>query len=381
MKPLLFFCFVFEAGLIILSPRGRNRLSFLVSARKGQFDLHARFEKYIWPYIFAMSSSDSEDEEQDNVEILLDNGGAFLAGGKVRRTSGEKTYRIILRPVDRGQKLMIAFRRTSVLTFHYFHLNRFLVLLKDADVFCAAVVLAVVHFVLLLLPLTAFSIVHFSILQVSGLVRVTRLEATECSRLELKASGALTLQWAKLVTHHKCNNRGKVLSKAYSSGSASHREKLMEVEMNLLDGGKKKENKEEEEKKEEEKEEEEGQEEEEGKEEEEEEEKADEEGDGDDDKEEGEGKADDGDGEDEEEDKEEEKEDEEHEQEEEKEEEKEEENDDNRTFVVPKGVTDYEFEIPLKEDLLPTFFSREGEADAHGNLIRAIMLLKKYYAV
>ncbi len=36
-----------------------------------------------------MSSSDSEDEEQDNVEILLDNGGAFLAGGKVRRISGE----------------------------------------------------------------------------------------------------------------------------------------------------------------------------------------------------------------------------------------------------------------------------------------------------
>ncbi len=56
-----------------------------------------------------MSSSDSEDEEQDNVEILLDNGGAFLAGGKVRRTSGEKIYRIILRPVDRGQKLMIVF--------------------------------------------------------------------------------------------------------------------------------------------------------------------------------------------------------------------------------------------------------------------------------
>ncbi len=245
-----------------------------------------------------------------------------------------------------------------------FHLNRFLVLLKDADVFCAAVVLAVVHFVLLLLSLTAFSIVHCSILQVSGLVRVTRLEATECSRLELKASGALTLQWAKLVTHHKCNNRGKVLSKAYSSGSASHREKLMEVEMNLLEGGKKKENKEEEEKKEEEKEEEE---EEQG---EEEEEKADED---DDNKEGGEEKADDGDG-GEEEEKEEEKEEEEHEQEEEKEEEKEEENDDNRTFVVPKGVTDYEFEIPLKEDLLPTFFSREGEADAHGNLIKAMMV-------
>ncbi len=70
-----------------------------------------------------MSSSDSEDEEQDNVEILLDNGGAFLAGGKVRRTSGENTYRIILRPVDRGHKIMIVFRRTSVLTFYYFHVS------------------------------------------------------------------------------------------------------------------------------------------------------------------------------------------------------------------------------------------------------------------